>query len=142
MGERVKNSCLWQVFSKRTGERQLGPVPTGYPGFPGHHDKPKKIYLNNLYDPLAQLVEHMTFNHGVPGSNPGWVTKKYADVAKLADALDLGSSGRPWGFKSLHPHQNEGVSPSGKAQDFDSCTRRFKSCHPCHIFSPKWDYFL
>ena len=26
-------------------------------------------------------------------------------MAKLADALDLGSSGRPWGFKSLHPHQ-------------------------------------
>ena len=25
-------------------------------------------------------------------------------MAKLADALDLGSSGRPWGFKSLHPH--------------------------------------
>ena len=47
----------------------------------------------------------MTFNHGVPGSNPGWVTKSQnADVAELADALDLGSSGRPWGFKSLHPH--------------------------------------
>ena len=29
----------------------------------------------------------------------------YADVAKLADALDLGSSGQPWGFKSSHPHQ-------------------------------------
>ena len=29
-----------------------------------------------------------------------------ADVAKLADALDLGSSGKPWGFKSLHPHHN------------------------------------
>ena len=29
----------------------------------------------------------------------------YADVAELADALDLGSSGRPWGFESLHPHQ-------------------------------------
>ncbi len=28
-----------------------------------------------------------------------------ADVAELADALDLGSSGRPWEFKSLHPHQ-------------------------------------
>ena len=25
-------------------------------------------------------------------------------MAELADALDLGSSGRPWGFKSLHPH--------------------------------------
>ena len=30
----------------------------------------------------------------------------FADVAKLADALDLGSSGKPWGFKSLHPHHN------------------------------------
>ncbi len=30
-----------------------------------------------------------------------------ADVAELADALDLGSSGRPWGFKSLHPHQKK-----------------------------------
>ena len=25
-------------------------------------------------DPLAQLAEHLTFNQGVPGSNPGWVT--------------------------------------------------------------------
>ena len=23
------------------------------------------------YGSLAQLVEHMTFNHGVPGSSPG-----------------------------------------------------------------------
>src|SRR5665648_120383 len=26
------------------------------------------------YDPLAQLVEHLTFNQGVPRSNRGWVT--------------------------------------------------------------------
>ena len=26
------------------------------------------------YDPLAQLVEHLTFNQGVPSSNLGWVT--------------------------------------------------------------------
>ena len=32
-----------------------------------------------------------------------------ADVAELADALDLGSSGRPWEFKSLHPHQKKEV---------------------------------
>ena len=30
-----------------------------------------------------------------------------ADVAELADALDLGSSGRPWGFKSSLPHQKK-----------------------------------
>ena len=47
-------------------------------------------------EPLAQLVEHMTFNHGVTGSIPVWLTIQIiygdADVAKLADALDLGSS--------------------------------------------------
>ena len=26
-------------------------------------------------------------------------------MAKLADAPDLGSGGKPWGFKSSHPHQ-------------------------------------
>ena len=29
-------------------------------------------------------------------------------MAKLADALDLGSSGQPYGFKSLQLHQNTG----------------------------------
>ena len=32
---------------------------------------------------------------------------RYADMAELADALDLGSSGRPWGFKSLYPHHGK-----------------------------------
>ena len=27
------------------------------------------------HDSLAQVVEHLTFNQGVPGSSPGWVTK-------------------------------------------------------------------
>ena len=27
-------------------------------------------------------------------------------MAELADALDLGSSGQPWGFDSLYPHHN------------------------------------
>jgi hypothetical protein len=48
-----------------------------------------------IYEPLAQLVEHLTFNQRVEGSNPSWLTiflKKYAGVAELADALDLGSS--------------------------------------------------
>ena len=26
------------------------------------------------FGPLAQLAEHVTFNHGVPGSNLGWIT--------------------------------------------------------------------
>ena|GEM_PF-2948189 len=41
---------------------------------------------------LAQLVEHLTFNQRVRGSNPLQDTTYDADVAELADALDLGSS--------------------------------------------------
>ncbi len=33
------------------------------------------------------------------------LTIKYADVAKLADAHDSGSCGKPCRFKSCHPHQ-------------------------------------
>ena len=43
------------------------------------------------YDSLAQLVEHLTFNQRVAGSSPARVII-LADVAELADALDLGSS--------------------------------------------------
>ena len=50
--------------------------------------QPSLIYL----EPLAQLVEHLTFNQRVAGSNPAWLTFKYAGMAELADALDLGSS--------------------------------------------------
>ena len=71
------------------------------------------------------------------------------DVAQLVSAPDCGSGGR--GFESLHPPHsflqasplaglevslppyNIGVSPSGKATDFDSVTRRFESCHPSQI---------
>ena len=41
------------------------------------------------------MVEHLTFNQRVEGSNPSWLTifsTEYAGVAELADALDLGSS--------------------------------------------------
>ena len=37
----------------------------------------------------------------------------YADVAELADALDLGSSSREWGFKSLHPHHKKPCKTQG-----------------------------
>ena len=55
-------------------------------------------------------------------------------IAQLVSAPDCGSGGR--GFKSLYSplvyYQmiadiNDGLSPSGKAQDFDSCTRWFES---------------
>ena len=35
-----------------------------------------------------------------------------------------------------------GVSPSGKARDFDSRTRRFKSCHPSQMDSHFCEFFF
>ena len=47
----------------------------------------------------------MTFNQVVRGSNPRTLIKKeYADVAELADALDLGSSSSECRFDSCYPH--------------------------------------
>ncbi len=57
-----------------------------------------------IKDPLAQSVEHLTFNQRVRRSNRLRVTI-FAGVAKLADALDLGSSSYECRFKSCHPHQ-------------------------------------
>ena len=37
--------------------------------------KTKKMSIFKMFGPLAQLVEHKTFNLGVPGSSPGWATK-------------------------------------------------------------------
>ena len=36
--------------------------------------------------------------------NTCYNNQAHADVAKLADALDLGSSGQPCRFDSCHPH--------------------------------------
>ena len=40
------------------------------------------------HGPLAQMVEHLTFNQGVPGSNPGWTTIP-APLAQLVEQLTL-----------------------------------------------------
>ncbi len=57
------------------------------------------------YGPLAQLAEQLTLNQWVAGSTPARPTIESARVAELADALDLGSSGLPWGFNSPLSHQ-------------------------------------
>ena len=41
---------------------------------------------SQIHDSLAQSVEHLTFNQGVPGSNPGWITSNHADFEKSRSA--------------------------------------------------------
>ena len=44
---------------------------------------PVRIRLATPPDSLAQLAEHLTFNQGVRGSNPRWVTSLVASAARL-----------------------------------------------------------
>ena len=61
-------------------------------------------------EPLAQLVEQLTFNQWVDSSSLSRLifNPPFAGVAELADALDLGSSASltRGGSESLHPHCN------------------------------------
>ena len=43
------------------------------------------------FDPLAQSVEHLTFNQGVPRSSRGWITK-YGEVSEWFKELVLKTS--------------------------------------------------
>ena len=47
-------------------------------------------------------------------------------MAELADALDLGSSGRPWGFKSLYPHQKSSKTTERFVWNFFYCVKFIK----------------
>ena len=44
----------------------------------------------------------------------------FARVAELADALDLGSSGQPWGFESPLSHQNVALERYCNAVDWNN----------------------
>ena len=87
---------------------------SGGRGFESHY--PPHFYAKKYHDPLAQSVEHLTFNQGVPRSSRGWITNynfeiivhacpkgQYAGMAELADALDLGSSVIDVGVQVLFP---------------------------------------
>ena len=67
---------------------------------------PGKVGRCQLFRPYGQAVKTPPFHGGNPGSIPGRVTI-YARLVELADTPDLGSGGRPWGFKSLDAHQLE-----------------------------------
>ena len=57
------------------------------------------MYSESMQLKVWQMCVRLTF-----GGEKCILSKELAGVAELADALDLGSSGRPWGFESLHPH--------------------------------------
>ena len=51
-----------------------------------------------IYEPLAQSVEHMTFNHGVTGSIPVWLTIQIIMVTRM--------------WRNWQTHQTQDLAPS------------------------------
>ena len=49
------------------------------------------------------------------------INSVYAAVAELADAPDLGSGGKPWGFKSLQPHHRQKAYRISTVSFFRAC---------------------
>ena len=88
---------------------------------------------SHLYEPLAQLVEHLTFNQGVGGSSPSWLTIfiHYVPLAQLDRAFDYESKGRE--FESLRARHFRGYSSVGRAPALQAGGRRFESVYLHHV---------
>ena len=74
----------------------------------------------NLAIPALKLLRGSRFRR--PGSTKDGRVELWARVAELADALDLGSSGQPWGFESPLSHFSDPRRQFGHGHVRDSCT--------------------
>ena len=96
-----------------------------YPGsIPGtRSNKTIKCFIMCIFSSAGQSNALLRRGPGVriPKGTP------YGGRSSVGRAPDCGSGCR--GFDS-HRSPHVGVSPSGKATDFDSVIRRFKSCYP------------
>ena len=86
-------------------------------------------------EPLAQLVEHLTFNQGVEGSSPSWLTSfifpERAVVVEWQTRYLEGVVGVcPWRFESSLPHHNHNNDSPCDAKDFFVFKRKTKA-HRC-----------
>ena len=57
------------------------------------------VHRCGMYEPLAQLAEHLTFNQGARGSNPRWLTKA---LAKASAFFVAKTAEKPSGFRFCH----------------------------------------
>ncbi len=84
-----------------------------------------KLSHQNIFysqdDPLAQLVEHLTFNQGVPSSNLGWVTIYGALVKRLRHCPFTAVS---W-VRIPYASPLRAISSAGRAPALQAGCRRF-----------------
>ena len=68
-------------------------------------------------DSVAQPVEHNTFNVGVLGSNPSWITKTSKKILlkfnEFREYLFLGKTSKNSGFRHENPVKSVDLIPPG-----------------------------
>ena len=85
--------------------RDVGVSPSGKARDFDSRIRKVRILPPQPFDPLAQLVEHLTFNQGAWGSNPQWVTIfGCAGVAEWQTRQIYDLLPKAYEFESLHPH--------------------------------------
>ena len=60
---------MWRISEVAKRGETVNLLPSG--SVVTIHHPPPSFYI---MEPLAQLVEHLTFNQGVEGSSPSWLT--------------------------------------------------------------------
>ena len=80
------------------------------------------------------MVEHSAVNRVVAGSSPAWgaICGALAQLGERLNGIQEVVGSIPIGSTIISTICDIGVSPSGKAQDFDSCIPWFESRHPSH----------
>ncbi len=81
------------------------------------------------------MVEHSAVNRVVAGSSPAWgaICGALAQLGERLNGIQEVVGSIPIGSTIISTICEIGVSPSGKAQDFDSCIPWFESRHPSHL---------
>ncbi len=86
-----------------------------------------------LYEPLAQLVEHLTFNQGVEGSSPSWLTFHLYFMRTWLSGRASPCQGEGRGFDSRRPLHYAPLAQLDRAFDYESKGQEFESLRARHF---------
>ena len=90
-----------------------------------------------IFDPLAQSVEHLTFNQGVPRSSRGWITNYGPLVKRSRHRPFTAVTGVRFPYGS--PISRD-YSSAGRAPALQAGGHRFEPCQSHHYINAAWQF--